>query len=382
MCKTFQCANPGNPATDINRKIRWAPRVLPGGQTIIPGSKSSEQSYFQVSNQQAPPVFGKQRWDRFENRVDRDFNQEQDANDLYDISRSRAYPRHPNTHPNTHPNPYINDFVPGTYVMRPPPRIPVNPRLSLGVDLRPHLSVAYNQLEMNSCASHAVAGAFEFLIRKAGQIYFTPSRLFIWYYARLNSQSPGNIYHRATDFNDGTSTEDALRVLEKGVCSEDLWPYIPSRSNRRTGRFPPDAMAATEPNEQARRFAIQNTATYEPINTENLHNNLIHCLDSGFPFIFSMSVRDWLYKKNLNASNGYQMQVPENPKSDKYADDWHAFLAVGYKPQNSLFIIRNSWGPNWADHGHFYMAYHYMRAYCTTFWTVRAKPIQGRRVYN
>lgn len=151
-------------------------------------------------------------------------------------------------------------------------------------------------------------------------------------------------------------------------------------------------MAATEPNANARRLALQNTATYEAISTENLQHNLMHCLDSGFPFIFSMSVRDWLNKKNLNERNGYQMrmyiikpkfysyltinviiEVPSYPypKSDKNATDWHAFLAVGYIPRNGSFIIRNSWGSNWADHGHFYMAYNYMNIYCTEFWIVR-----------
>ncbi|KAI1658774.1 hypothetical protein F4813DRAFT_395661 [Daldinia decipiens] len=371
MCKTHPNANPANPETGatfrtrntnvaINRRIRRAPGVLPGDQRTIPGSGCSEQSYFQIANRQVPPISGKQRWNIFETRFERNINQDEDEEDLDD--KLRAYPTHPGSHLNyADSNNYVHE----------PAIIPVSPGLGLGVDLRPDLSEAYDQLAMGSCASHAVAGALEFVIRKTGQPDFTPSRLFIWYYARKNSGYRKGHY-KATDFNTGTSVEDALRVLSSGVCSEDLWPYVFNESNNRgIYKFPPNSKAATEPNQNSRRLARQNTATFEPFNTEKSHNNLIDCLDSGYPFIFSMNVRDWLDKENLNEHNGYQMQVPINPKSDKYVNDGHVFLTVGYKPQDKTFIIRNSWGPNWGDHGHFYMAYLYMSTYSKEFWIVR-----------
>ncbi|KAI2780899.1 hypothetical protein F4815DRAFT_444799 [Daldinia loculata] len=358
MCKTLPDANPGNPATGaslrarnpnstINRRIRRAPGVLPG---------------YQTTNRHGPPIFGRRRRNIFGKRVEGDINQEEDEEDSND--KSMVYP--------PRPGPYLNHADSSNYVHR-HSIIPLGPLFGSGVDLRPHLSEAYNQLAMGSCSSHAVAGAFEFAIRKTGRPHFIPSRLYIWYYARLNlGYRKGN--YENTDLNIGTSVEDALRVLQSGVCSENHWPYIFSESNNRgTYRFSPNSMAATEPNANARRLALQNTATYEAISTENLQHNLIRCLNRGFPFIFSMSVRDWLDKKNLNERNGYQMQVPSYPypNSDKYATDWHAFLAVGYIPRNGSFIIRNSWGSNWADHGHFYMAYNYMNIYCTEFWIVR-----------
>ena len=35
----------------------------------------------------------------------------------------------------------------------------------------------------------------------------------------------------------------------------------------------------------------------------------------------------------------------------------HAVVAVGYHNPSRRFVIRNSWGTGWGDHGYFYMPY-------------------------
>ena len=38
----------------------------------------------------------------------------------------------------------------------------------------------------------------------------------------------------------------------------------------------------------------------------------------------------------------------------------HTRLQAG----GGYFIFRNSWGPNWGDHGYGYMPFHYVKSYC------------------
>ena len=38
----------------------------------------------------------------------------------------------------------------------------------------------------------------------------------------------------------------------------------------------------------------------------------------------------------------------------------HAVAMVGYDDILKVWIMRNSWGPNWGDHGHFYLPYEYI----------------------
>ncbi|CAF1006985.1 unnamed protein product, partial [Didymodactylos carnosus] len=51
----------------------------------------------------------------------------------------------------------------------------------------------------------------------------------------------------------------------------------------------------------------------------------------------------------------------------------HALLAVGYSDTSQAFIVRNSWGENWGDHGYCYIPYDYMTNsnYCFDAWTIR-----------
>ncbi len=51
----------------------------------------------------------------------------------------------------------------------------------------------------------------------------------------------------------------------------------------------------------------------------------------------------------------------------------HCVMAVGYDDAKQMFIIRNSWGDKWGDHGYFYMPYAFINStsYCDNFWTIR-----------
>jgi C1A family cysteine protease len=56
----------------------------------------------------------------------------------------------------------------------------------------------------------------------------------------------------------------------------------------------------------------------------------------------------------------------------------HAVCAVGYDDARRLFIIRNSWGPQYGDQGYYYMSYDYVCGpWAKDFWTIRVEHDQG-----
>jgi len=46
----------------------------------------------------------------------------------------------------------------------------------------------------------------------------------------------------------------------------------------------------------------------------------------------------------------------------------HSVLVVGYVDKDACLIVRNSWGPEWGDHGYFYMPYEYLTKYTFDYW--------------
>src|SRR5919108_3127404 len=87
------------------------------------------------------------------------------------------------------------------------------------VDLRKKCPPIYDQGQLGSCTSNAIAGAIEFdqMKEQLPQI-FIPSRLFIYYNER--------VIERTVNSDSGAMIRDGLKsVGNQGACPEDMWPY-------------------------------------------------------------------------------------------------------------------------------------------------------------
>ncbi len=64
--------------------------------------------------------------------------------------------------------------------------------------------------------------------------------------------------------------------------------------------------------------------------------------------------------------------MPDLSKERK--DGGHATVIIGYDDTKQCWEVRNSWGPDWGDGGHFWMPYAYTQSgrYCSDFWVVTA----------
>ena len=231
--------------------------------------------------------------------------------------------------------------------------------LPASVDLKSGLPECYDQGQIGSCTANAIAGAFEFSLRKQGLADFTPSRLFIYYNERAMEG------HVGTD--SGAQIRDGVKSVAKlGVCPETEWPYeaIPADAN---GNFPAGSKEATRPSDACYQDALKSRATtYQRVTTTL--DQLRGCLAAGYPFVFGFSVYE-----SFESQQVAQTGVVPMPHSGEQVLGGHAVLAVGYQDAQQQFIVRNSWSAGWGDKGYCYMPYQYLTntQLASDFWTLR-----------
>lgn len=114
------------------------------------------------------------------------------------------------------------------------------------VDLRPYMTPVENQSQLSSCVANSMAGAYEYLAKRATGNAGDVSRLFIYYNARVYENSKEDA---------GCMIVSAIQVLqEHGACSEATWGYEEAQVNVQ----PHDAAY-----EEARNFLVQEAQEIE-----------------------------------------------------------------------------------------------------------------------
>lgn len=221
-------------------------------------------------------------------------------------------------------------------------------RLPDRVDLRVHCSPVENQLRTNSCVANAVVGALEYLHLKSGRPLTDFSRLFVYYNARILSNS--------TQKDEGSFIHHGMAsILAYGACEDRLWP------------FREDMVLATPPD-----TCYQNGATYEAIQYARAPRGsaALTALAHGLPIVFGIFVPGEYY--DIAAQTGRMPKpdqvVPQQPPSG------HAMLIVGYDMNERLYLVRNSWSATWAEQGYCWIPFETMEAWSRDedFWTVGA----------
>lgn len=214
----------------------------------------------------------------------------------------------------------------------------LNTQLPPKVDLRPlcrNIPV-YDQGELGSCTSQALGFVYDFLENRTASNpeSYTPSRLFIYYNER---EMEGTVYE-----DSGASIRDGVKSLNSfGVCPESMWPYA---IDKFTDKPTPECYAAA----RNHRALLYKRLLQTP-------NALKSCLASGLPIVFGIQV---FPSFSQAGNNGGHVPMPNYVKEE--AEGGHAVTIVGYDDDKKVFIVRNSWGPNWGDAGYFYLPYDYV----------------------
>jgi C1A family cysteine protease len=214
------------------------------------------------------------------------------------------------------------------------------------VDLRHHCPPVYNQGGLGSCTANAIAGLYEFdeMQEKEPKI-FTPSRLFIYYNERVME---GTINE-----DNGAEIRNGMKTINSvGVCPEANWPYVESAFAKK----PPAKLYALAKKHKCVQYKRLNQSV----------DQLKQCLIEGFPFVFGMMVFPEFESVEV-ANTG----VLPMPVVGSQPIGGHAVMCVGFDEIKKIFIVRNSWGVEWGDHGYFYMPYAYMLSpdLACDFWT-------------
>jgi len=216
------------------------------------------------------------------------------------------------------------------------------------VDLRPQCPPVYDQGQIGSCTANSLAGLIQFdELKEKVSKPFIPSRLFIYYNERVLEYSVKS--------DSGAQLRDGIKALVKWGCApESEWPYVESKF-------------ATKPTKAVYKDALKvQIQQYQsiPQNEQSLKS----CLASGFPVVFGFSVYE-SFESDEVAKTG----VVPLPTQDEQMVGGHAVCCVGYDDAERVFIVRNSWGPDWGLKGYFLFPYAYMLSpdLSSDFWTIR-----------
>ncbi|MGJ0510351.1 MAG: C1 family peptidase [Methylocystis sp.] len=204
------------------------------------------------------------------------------------------------------------------------------------VDLRRHMTPVEDQGPLQSCTANAIAGAYEYLIKKHTGAHVDLSRLFIYYNAR---------------WRNGEQREDCGSVIQYGMeslqsfgaCDETVWPYEP-----------------TAVLDKPKKPIYTAAEKFRVLDMQKVNVTLDHwrqCLAEGYPIVFGCALFE-----SFDDCNSHHGVVPmPDPKAVARGEHGrHAMLCVGYSDVDKVFIVRNSWGADWGDGGYCYMPYNYL----------------------
>ncbi|MFQ5859519.1 MAG: C1 family peptidase [Anaerolineae bacterium] len=202
--------------------------------------------------------------------------------------------------------------------------------LPSAVNLAERMPAIRHQRNRGTCVAHACVAVQEFLQGEAS----TESDLseqFVYWACKERDDYPGG----------GTWIKYGMAVLEElGVCVEQVWPYNPDPIEGNEGQGPPPDEAQAD----AALRRVKESSSVEPRWTTALRQ----VLAEGKPVAFAVPVYRYWVTEPVRSSGDIRMPLPHDHRLGG-----HAMCMVGYEddpnvPGGGFFLIRNSWGTDWA----------------------------------
>jgi hypothetical protein len=215
------------------------------------------------------------------------------------------------------------------------------------MDLRQYCTAVENQGQIGSCTANAAVGALEYHYKRRDGQSPELSRMFVYYNAR---RMRGQVM-----MDTGAQIREAMAsVMAFGVCREEIWPYNPM-------------LFAMEPTP----VAYNEATTHEAIQYARVDRGqgAIYALAQGLPVVFGTVIPERCY---MEAAATGIIPVPRPEELNAPMQGGHSMLIVGYDNAERMFIVRNSWGEEWGDHGYCRIPYDVMDA-CSRaedFWVI------------
>lgn len=248
-------------------------------------------------------------------------------------------------------------IVPEAVAAYAPKAAPATPPAS--VDLRAWFSPIEDQGSLGSCTANAAAGLLEYNERRAHGRFIDASRLYIYKASRdlLGWTGDTGAYLR--------TAMEALVLF--GAPPERYWAYDgrPAATNTRYDVEPPPFCYAFGANYQALTYFRHDPAGTA---TATVLANIKAYAAAGFPSMFGFPV----YTEYDHPLPGGLIAYP----TTGYRGG-HANVVAGYDDNlmigadRGALLIRNSWGPAWANAGYAWMSYRYVTSgLANDFWSM------------
>lgn len=196
------------------------------------------------------------------------------------------------------------------------------------VDLHDRFPPVRNQGGRGTCVAHACVAVREYLLggeSTQGDL----SEQFVYWACKERDNYPGS----------GTWIRHGMAVLkEKGVCTEQVWPYRDGSLSGNEGQGPPPAGAETK----ALAYRIDNSELLHPRWVDTLRQHLAE----KRVIAFAVPVYTYWFAEPVSSSGDIRL-----PLSTDQVEGGHAMCMVGYQddpdvPGGGYFLVRNSWGTN------------------------------------
>jgi C1A family cysteine protease len=219
--------------------------------------------------------------------------------------------------------------------------VPVSKPITLphALSLNKYRNFIYDQGELGSCTSNAFCAAYRIMDTiHQKNVSFEPSRLFFYYQERLTEGTVGE--DSGADVIDGESY-----VKTNGICSEKTWSYDISKFS-----VPPPP----ETYKEAQSYKISSYTVLQ--NGPAVINEIKHAIYNKQPVLIAILLYDSFESEQV-AKTGH-VPMPDTTKENCLGG--HEMCLIGYNDATHNFIVMNSWGGSWGDHGICYIPYNYV----------------------
>ena len=226
--------------------------------------------------------------------------------------------------------------------------VPTKGKLPASVSLREGFTPVRDQGPLGSCTIFTMTGLFEYILKNTSVATEVDlSERFLYYNTRVAALTrEGKTLDELS--TSGTSFYDAIHSLSMdGICKEHLCPYVASEEESNT-RPSDDAYA-----EARSRLVV------EAKNVELKEEHIKSALNEGYPVAIAVH----LFSDFGKDKTGFIPMPSEEEIEGFTGEDLHsnhAMIICGYSDENKVFVVRNSWGTDFGDHGYCYLPYSYM----------------------
>ena len=225
-------------------------------------------------------------------------------------------------------------------------KLTTNKTLPEAVDLRNEMSTVKNQGSRNTCSCFAATALMEYLILKKTGKEIDLSEAYNYWLGKskaLDSDYTRKVYKDM----DGLAGYLAVRAYMFGSMQESEWPYE-SKNWLTTGNpaceyidgKPTTVCFTGLPPKNAKTLPYKIAPIF--IKPEDISKFI---LKEKKPVVYNLL---WINKAVDHKTGTMRMPTEEEIKTGA----GHVVLLVGYNSKTKQFIFRNSWGPNWGDHGY------------------------------